>query len=291
LTNPAPKFGSPTQAPPPAIVPFDHPCIRCSYNLRGLPTSALCPECATAIEQSFRGDLLRFASRGYVRALHTGLVLVLGGTVLYWTIFVMMVIAMKFALPLRSSPFVLVALGWLAAAKFGTLIGYWLFTAPDPGSDTTESTGSARRLLRVILLVQTTLAGFWFLAEFLFEASSTAPPSPGPTTPFSWRLAAGLVGLSNVGTHVIWIAHLIASMLYTQRLARRIPSRRIAARSRFYLWLLPATYGLGAWLLSPLVLVALALQFELLYDIRSYLKVIRAQQFTDSRIPRPVVLP
>lgn len=51
----------------------DTPCIHCGYNLRGLAPGGLCPECGCAIDESLRGDLLRFANLDWLRRVRWGL--------------------------------------------------------------------------------------------------------------------------------------------------------------------------------------------------------------------------
>ena len=50
----------------------DLQCIQCGYNLRGLATDKLCPECGTPIERSRRGDLLNDADPDWLKKLRLG---------------------------------------------------------------------------------------------------------------------------------------------------------------------------------------------------------------------------
>ncbi len=50
----------------------DTPCIHCGYNLRGLVPGGMCPECGHAIDESLRGDLLRFANPNWLRRVRLG---------------------------------------------------------------------------------------------------------------------------------------------------------------------------------------------------------------------------
>lgn len=47
--------------------PQDVPCIRCSYPLPDLSPTAVCPECGTPVEHTFRGDRLGDADAAYLR--------------------------------------------------------------------------------------------------------------------------------------------------------------------------------------------------------------------------------
>ena len=54
------------------VLEEDTPCRRCGYNLRGLATTGLCPECGTAIALSLVGNLLKQAGPDWVERLRFG---------------------------------------------------------------------------------------------------------------------------------------------------------------------------------------------------------------------------
>ncbi len=60
----------------------DTPCIHCGYNLRGLAAGGMCPECGHAIEESLRGELLRFANPDWLRRVRLGITVQLVGIVI-----------------------------------------------------------------------------------------------------------------------------------------------------------------------------------------------------------------
>lgn len=71
---------SPTIQPPPRLpVPVANgtKCINCSYDLGGLLSNALCPECATPAEQSLHPGSLRFAGLDFIRSLRSAVRLLL----------------------------------------------------------------------------------------------------------------------------------------------------------------------------------------------------------------------
>lgn len=60
------------------------PCIRCSYDLHGLPLSGNCPECGVPVERSLRGDLLQFADETYRGTLLRGVSLIMYDNMFSW---------------------------------------------------------------------------------------------------------------------------------------------------------------------------------------------------------------
>lgn len=56
--TPGEPGGDAPRHPPPAVAQtggYEFKCIRCGYNLRGIPTDALCPECGTPVSISMQG--------------------------------------------------------------------------------------------------------------------------------------------------------------------------------------------------------------------------------------------
>ncbi|MEO1513279.1 MAG: hypothetical protein AAFU70_14495, partial [Planctomycetota bacterium] len=47
-------------------------CVRCGYALAGLARDGVCPECGMRVEDSLRGDALRYADPAMVRLLRRG---------------------------------------------------------------------------------------------------------------------------------------------------------------------------------------------------------------------------
>jgi len=72
-------------------VSHSQPCISCGYDLVGLQVLGQCPECATPVERSLRGDLLRFSSAEYRGKLLKGVTLIMTGIALSLLSFVLVV--------------------------------------------------------------------------------------------------------------------------------------------------------------------------------------------------------
>ncbi len=81
MSSPSPSEPSPGRDAPHAPVVLDdngclatdHPCRDCGYNLRGLPPEGLCPECATPVMKSLRGDALQHVSLRWLTTVQRGL--------------------------------------------------------------------------------------------------------------------------------------------------------------------------------------------------------------------------
>lgn len=69
----------PIQPPPRIAVPIANgtKCIKCSYDLGGLLSNALCPECATPAEHALFPGSLRFAGLDFIRTLRSAVRLLL----------------------------------------------------------------------------------------------------------------------------------------------------------------------------------------------------------------------
>src|ERR1700722_4903874 len=58
-------------------------CIKCGYNLRGLPANGSCPECGLSICISMQRGQLRYSSPMHLATLHHAILFLLGGTALF----------------------------------------------------------------------------------------------------------------------------------------------------------------------------------------------------------------
>jgi hypothetical protein len=262
----------PLDSPPPDkpldVVATDRACIRCSYNLRGLPTSGVCPECGTPVELSLRGYYLAFAAPEYVDSLRRGVTLVLNGILLYAVMFfggfvLKVSLSSVLALSVRSAI-------WEVAMLLPTammLVGYWQFTRPDPSTIDREAPAAARRIVRIAIAIQGVTVAVGVLAD-LVRTGFSAPPTLLPAaTIMSW-----LLGLASVGA---WITQFFAVVIYVTWLARRIPDRGIVTRCGVYIWLLPTLFVilLPAVFIGPII--AIGLYWALLDRLRKHLRAIQ----------------
>lgn len=244
----------------------DRPCIRCSYNLRGLRTSGLCPECGTQVAVSLRGNLLQYASPEYRAAILSGLSLILNGILCLILIYVL-AIGATIASQVYFGPgpdvesIVDAVAGLFALCAFGMMgVGYWRFTEPDPGFVGTERATRSRAVLRVSAMV---LFVTFVAVEAMPGQSSAASAGSG--------LARQSYFLLNLILCVAFVVQFFATMQYTRWLARRIPDAAAIRRAGRGMWLIP--------ILSLIVcagwLIGLVMYWNLLHRMRLHLQAIR----------------
>ncbi len=207
----------------------DMPCVRCGYNLCGLTTDKLCPECGTPIDRSTHGNLLKFADTAWLEQLRRGT------TVRLWSIIfgILMIVALSFLSPVASTgPTEILGL-------IGGALGLWatfLITTQEPRISLQEDTVTLRTVIRFCAIVSL-VAGY---------VQSTVVASSGGST----------VGLAVRELPLAGLVALIGELLYLRRSALRIVNLKLARSTRVVMWGLPASLvavRLGAWAMNALL--------------------------------------
>ncbi len=159
----------PQQVEPGQLVQEDLPWLVCGYSLQGLASDSNCPECGTPVDRSLRGPLLRYSSPEYLHTLHRGIVYAEVGTALRLGcsvgFFVIQYGVVGYGpMGLGQQMMIEVAQGLITAIM---LVGWWMFTTPDPGAGGSEPGVQARRWTRAMVVVmgglEVLLAAFSFL--------------------------------------------------------------------------------------------------------------------------------
>lgn len=239
-------------------------CVRCGYNLRGLKVSGDCPECGTAVKISLGGKVLRHSDPAYLMALQRGLALVLTALALYVLVLIV-TLGLKAFTTLADEPWYPVAeYALYAGAALLGVLGYWLFSAPDPALTESETPHSARRIIRAAALAQAAIK----LGQLaLVIATAASPPtSVAAATASAGAAVMGLVLVADFGSFAVLI---IGAVLHTRWLALRVPDAGLAGKCRTLVWLLPVAFVLGAPLLCIGPIAAIVLYAGMLSDLRT----------------------
>jgi len=195
----------------------DIACRKCGYNLRGLRTEGVCPECGTAVGRSLYGDFLRYCDPAWVRTLAKGMNWIAAAVIVRVVLGCIgggMVGAARFIVP-RFTIFPLQSI--VVVADVVALVGYWLATTPDPAKADYDGLSSRKlvRVAKVCAVLVGVITPVMMQLTSLLGASFTV--LSGGTT-----VLEGLISI--VGT--------IAVFAYARSLALRIPDEKTASECR-----------------------------------------------------------
>jgi hypothetical protein len=210
-----------------AALDIDLPCRNCGFNLRGLSPDRACPECGTSIELSLREPLLRFAEPGWVRTLARGATWVLAGVLVG---FIAGVAAAVVAAQGAVLPAVLIA----SVPQVPYVLGIWWLTSPEPGGLDGDDP------------VSRAIARWGAVTAVAIGAASIALINAPALTNQALDTVEGLAGT---------VAY-FALLVYTRKLALRLPDARLAKHTRTVMWGIVVSYGVivvGAVVLGVLV--------------------------------------
>lgn len=244
------------------VVQGPRPCIRCAYELAGLPLDALCPECAAPVRQSLKGDILLHRAPEHLARLGRGALLV--ELAMVANFFAMLVLfSAALTSPRVTEPADLAL--WLALTGSSCLglCGWWLTSTPDPGWSEERGRDTTRLVLRWALATELTamlLAGAFIspgVADLprpiILLLVDTSIRLDAPASSAFWALA-GLTLLAAGVRHA-------ASMLLVHALALRMPDPVLSKSARTTLRLagvvlllgIPGTYLTSGTMLASFV--------------------------------------
>jgi hypothetical protein len=190
--------------------------MQCGYNLRGLREDGRCPECGHPITDSTRGDVLRYADRGWLGKLRFGTTLKLVNVLIVLVLIVAVVI-----LRIMGAPPALHAIAVAVGGAFG-LWAAFLITAQEPRLEGREDPVSLRRLVRACAI-------FAFAGNVLQHAAALSDKP-------SLQSILGIVG---VVLAITGIVQTFGELVYYRRFARRIPAPTLVRWTTIIQWGLP----------------------------------------------------
>ena len=240
----------------------DVTCLNCGYNLRGLSESGNCPECGTPVWRSLRGNLLIFSAPEYLAMLNRGLLCILIAVIAKFAFMIVGIGAL--ALFRQDAMGLYLAITTTVPLGIGalSLVGWWMFSAPDPAIIGNEKGSGPRKAIRAAVIVSASCSVLALASQYAMRPTESA------------QIATGVAGVME---GIAWLVTFFASMMYISWLAPRIPSRDLDLQARRYMWMIPLIYVLGACVIvGPLV--AAVLYYLMLNNIRITLQSIRQKQ-------------
>lgn len=253
-------------------------CMGCQYELAGLASDSVCPECGMSIARSLTGDLLANADPHWLKKIYTGFRLIIYSVLVPLVLMILSLLGVfvfvlieSFAGPntmfdrfVKLAEASLEVLGWIVivASTLCAIYGWFLATTPEPDRHD-EQTQQGRRYAR-----------WTAVAWLLLLASSYAGIS-----------AVNRLIPSSTGIHplIVWSIHAAASSLhywfameFVRSLANRIPNPKLVrkARTERLGLVIATTVGMLACGLGPLI--AFIMYLSILDTLRSNIKPIVA---------------
>lgn len=212
------------------LVESSSACVECSYDLQGLHIDGVCPECGVPVERSLRGFLLQYAGDTYLRTLESGLSLVLRGIWAYLLVILAITVwraaGRSWGVTVQGADLIRAMAGLVITSVI--LLGYFRYSAPDPGFAGKDKGDSARTSLRSVVILQVCIA--------IIDFGVRVAQSGGVTFTGAGAL---LIPLASTLSILLWALQLSTVMSYTAWLARRIPDPFVVKRASAFRWQFP----------------------------------------------------
>lgn len=258
-----------TPAPPPLVVADSRPCLACGYDLKGLSAEGVCPECGAAVARSLKGNLLEFAAPEYLRTLNLGTLLIIWGAFAPLLAGGLTLAARGLAQSGYLSSFIsgsgseVLAASLSVAGASVSLVGWFLFTRPDPGQVGVDGGEKARRWVRIMLIAEVAMNVATLVSAFIpsLAAAMASQGTPAGAGGAGIPLAMIIVAVALVVMQFAVSATRAAlGAWYVYTIASRIPDMGLRKFAKTMIWLFPllmtvgyAACGLGplsAWIIS-----------------------------------------
>ncbi len=272
-------------APMSSLLGYDHPCLECDYNLRGLAIGASCPECNSPVTDSLKKRLLRYADPQYIRKLRSGARCITICAILPLVGFCVMIplsivtAASGFAnAPITTTT---TSSGFTSTSTFASTtssaivpaivqtvfsiavwslfaFGWYRLTTQDPNrsaATSNTSSGMACRGLAIAtssILIVAALFGFAG-SVILGQLSANAAPSAASMAVPGAIIA--ISGFSSLIAYLLLIVQFVFGIKQVKRLTPRIPAGGLTKYAAFVFWFTLST--IGAYLLMVALIFVL----------------------------------
>ncbi len=224
------------------LAPDRTPCISCGYSVDRLEVTALCPECATPVERSVRGDALRYVNPEYVAALARGFRYYYNGLVTAIAISFIGGLTVFLLGGLSSALTNILTVLFPAAAIIAAQVGAYFIATRDPRGDNQTTPIKSREILRNTAVIIVGLS----LVQIAFQMTG-AMITPSAT----W------IYVVSIANTLAYIAQYFAMVNIIIWLAGKGPNPRFVKRARRDRVVIPCLYITGPLLVAALTLSSL----------------------------------
>lgn len=221
----------------PESIEIDLPCTSCGYNLRGLSQAGRCPECGQPIDQSLRGDLLRYTSLHWLKSVRSGIDWIFVALALAVAVSAFHVLRFLYG-PAGIWMFISLLMVMEGVPR---LLAIWLITSPEPRVSFAEQQVNWRWVVRVCAAMSLALLMLIHIDVWRWSVAQHRVPL---LMVFTMSSVAGFVAI-------------FGYFAYAEKLAKRVPDLRLAKSTRIVKWILAGLQTIG--LLVPLILTLVIL--------------------------------
>ena len=241
-------------------------CMFCDYDLSNTDPNNPCPECGVPVLCSIGNSAFASVSTEQLKSVHTGFKLVTMLILLY-IVSVIATMVLSFAL-LTNAPdlnylFTVVAAVVNNAIIFGIIVGWFKMIQPLKGLPSLIDAPDKRTFVRAMLWVFTGITVITLIYGFIPSAQSDA-----------LSVIDIAFGIFYIFSLVFMLALFISNVMYIGWFAKLVRNKKMAKRSKHFVWSGPLIAILGFPLLFLGPLITLVLYWNQIEYIRRDLKKI-----------------
>jgi hypothetical protein len=270
-------------------------CINCDYDLAGLDTTGVCPECGIPIERTLEKTPRLRAHPDYLKKLETAVSCIRKAILLFaTTILALLLGAILLALARAGPP--THGLLWFAAAiaviallvSIILLITGWMkLSAREPGIQEEQSAATAHMITTIVCVIAVLISTAIDLMTQQAVPGIASPSQTATARQFTYQFGNANANITVFygfdPAYFIVVAATVTSLLVMRRIARRTPDRKFLRSLRRDTILIPilATVGILLCALGPII--ALALYYRHTMKLRNIVR--NAQPLDPSPTP------